>query len=137
VEDPKNTGQGVGICRSPKVNTCRDNACGNAKVETKFGEECDLGRDRNNKNLNTATSKCPFCKLARCGDGFVRAGVEQCDDGNLKDGDGCSAQCENENKCHILKYGCEDGKKCPLDYLCSGMITNKCYKGDCPFINQE
>src|SRR5258706_6189599 len=29
----------------------------------------------------------------RCGDGFLRASVEECDDGNTTDGDGCSAQC--------------------------------------------
>src|SRR6185295_8514255 len=30
-----------------------------------------------------------------CGDGILQAG-EQCDDGNLKDGDGCSATCTLE-----------------------------------------
>ena len=29
----------------------------------------------------------------RCGDGQVRAGVEECDDGNHVDGDGCSSRC--------------------------------------------
>ncbi len=29
-----------------------------------------------------------------CGDGIVRAGVEECDDGNLVNGDACSSTCE-------------------------------------------
>jgi len=33
---------------------------------------------------------------AKCGDG-VRASVEQCDDGNAKDGDGCSHDCRHED----------------------------------------
>jgi cysteine-rich repeat protein len=40
-------------------------------------------------------------KPARCGDGFVRAGVEQCDDGNTLDGDGCNHRCTID--------GCGDG----------------------------
>ena len=31
--------------------------------------------------------------LAACGDGFVQAGVEGCDDGNTADTDGCRADC--------------------------------------------
>jgi len=31
-----------------------------------------------------------------CGDGFLQAGVEQCDDGNGSSGDGCSSTCANE-----------------------------------------
>ena len=33
---------------------------------------------------------------ALCGDGIVEAFAEACDDGNLEDGDGCSASCEVE-----------------------------------------
>ena len=32
----------------------------------------------------------------RCGDGQVEVGVEQCDDGNTKSGDGCTDKCINE-----------------------------------------
>ena len=125
VEDPRGTGQGVGICRSPKVNTCRDNACGNAKIDRQFGETCDLGKDRNNKNLNTATSKCPFCRLARCGDGFTQINVEQCDDGNLKDGDGCSAQCRYERK-ELKECADETQYVCwNIDRKCGTIVNGK------------
>ncbi|GEM_PF-1280471 len=57
----------------------------------------------------------------RCGDGATMA-TEQCDDGNTKDGDGCSKTCKTEGTCTCLKL---DGKKAyvsltkkvkPLDY---------------------
>lgn len=35
------------------------------------------------------------CQAARCGDGIV-AGVEDCDDGNTRNGDGCSSTCRFE-----------------------------------------
>jgi cysteine-rich repeat protein len=36
------------------------------------------------------------CKLAKCGDGFFHSGVEQCEDGNTNNGDGCSSTCVTE-----------------------------------------
>ena len=59
--------------------------CGNGHVES--GEECD---DANNSDTDACLSTC---KWAACGDGHVRAGVEDCDDGNLIDGDSCSSTC--------------------------------------------
>ncbi len=59
--------------------------CGNAVVDA--GEGCDDGNKLD-------TDSCVVgCKAARCGDGFVRAGVEACDDGNLDDGDACTNGC--------------------------------------------
>ena len=50
-------------------------ACGDGAVDT--GEQCD---DANAID----TDACPSsCLNAFCGDGFVQAGVEQCDDGNV------------------------------------------------------
>jgi serine/threonine-protein kinase len=54
--------------------------CGNGVVEP--GEQCD---DGNRSNDDACLSTCRF---ARCGDGFVRTGVEQCDGG-----DACSGRC--------------------------------------------
>jgi cysteine-rich repeat protein len=34
------------------------------------------------------------CKNAKCGDGKVQGGVEQCDDGNMVDNDACSNTCK-------------------------------------------
>lgn len=47
-------------------------SCGNGRVEA--GEECDNG-------TLDAGSNCVFCKKARCGDGYMQKGVEQCDSG--------------------------------------------------------
>jgi cysteine-rich repeat protein len=41
------------------------------------------------------------CMNAVCGDGYVLEGVEDCDDGNTNDGDGCSSTC------HIVLAGSE------------------------------
>jgi len=65
--------------------------CGDGIVDPQNGsspaEECDDGNtDNNDACLDT-------CKLARCGDGIVHAGVEACDDGNAIDTDGCKSNC--------------------------------------------
>jgi len=37
-----------------------------------------------------------LCKLNTCGDGYLYVGVEDCDDGNVINGDGCSSTCTSE-----------------------------------------
>jgi cysteine-rich repeat protein len=59
--------------------------CGNAVVER--GEECDDG------NADDSDACVAVCQLARCGDGFVQAGIEGCDDGNASNSDGCRSNC--------------------------------------------
>ena len=61
--------------------------CGDGVVHAASGEQCD---DGNNSNTDT----CVACQHATCGDGFVRAGLEECDDGNAVDDDGCSNTCK-------------------------------------------
>ncbi len=59
--------------------------CGDGAVDP--GEACDDGNSSN-------TDSCVVgCADARCGDGFVRTGVEACDDGNAIDTDGCTNAC--------------------------------------------
>ncbi|MCY1069996.1 DUF4215 domain-containing protein [Nannocystis sp. RBIL2] len=68
--------------------------CSNGIVE--FDEECDLG------NENSDEGECRTdCTLNRCGDGKVHTGVEECDDGNVVDNDGCTNACTSP--------GCGDG----------------------------
>jgi cysteine-rich repeat protein len=66
--------------------------CGNGVVN--IGEGCDKG----NMNSNMANQQCRLdCSMARCGDGVVDdMNGEQCDDGNLLRGDGCSSMCSIE-----------------------------------------
>ena len=51
-------------------------------------EECDDGEN------GLETDAClSGCIAARCGDGIVQEGVEQCDDGNVINGDACESDC--------------------------------------------
>src|SRR5205085_2291265 len=57
--------------------------CGDGHLDA--GEACDDGNP-------IGTDACTNgCTVAVCGDGIVRAGIEQCDDGNQNAGDCCSA----------------------------------------------
>jgi cysteine-rich repeat protein len=59
--------------------------CGDGEVTA--SEACDDG------NLIDTDSCRSNCAVARCGDGYVRDGVEQCDDGNANDDDACRNDC--------------------------------------------
>jgi len=69
--------------------------CGDAIVDTAFGEVCDDG-----VNLGGNASACaPGCMTmgASCGDDVVQTSSgEQCDDGNTTSGDGCDGACQFE-----------------------------------------
>ena len=57
-----------------------------------MGEQCDDGVN------DGGYGECAAgCKLGpRCGDGKLQAGTgEECDDGNAKNGDGCSTSCKD------------------------------------------
>jgi cysteine-rich repeat protein len=58
--------------------------CGDGILDP--GEECD---DGNGINTDECTN---YCTTAVVGDCFVQSGVEDCDDCNVLDGDGCSAR---------------------------------------------
>lgn len=70
--------------------------CGDGIVDP--GEECDNSLDE-----NSLTGSClPACLLAKCGDGFVHLGVEECDIGaaNGKDYAGCNdITCKWNSRC--------------------------------------
>lgn len=93
-------------------------ACGDGALDPPF-ETCDLGLpDGHQEGPGVACSQgtCIFCNC--CGDGIV-AFNEQCDDGNINNGDGCSATCQLENLCgNGVQNGgevCDDGNQIPND----------------------
>lgn len=57
-------------------NDCTEPVCGDGILDS--GEACDEGV------LNSNSGSCLLsCKIAECGDGFVRSGIEECDEGML------------------------------------------------------
>jgi cysteine-rich repeat protein len=98
---------------------CAAEACGNGILDPE--EECDLGA------ANSPSGAClpESCELARCGDGEVRAEVEECDDGNTDPDDGCSAACAIE-RCGngVVDAGevCDDGNALACG-LCNATCT--------------
>ena len=90
--------------------------CGNGIVGC--DEACDDGPD----NSDVVQGACRTdCSLAGCGDSVVDYTLsEQCDDGNLEDGDGCSAACQLEP----LGADCGDGAQDPLEVCDDGNSDN-------------
>lgn len=103
--------------------------CGNGVVEP--GEECDDGN-------GDVTDACPdgpagTCQNARCGDGYVWAGVEGCDDGNGLNGDLCpdgvGGSCElatcGDSFVFVGAESCDPGS----DPLCNSDCQGSCGDG--------
>lgn len=68
-------------------------SCGDGVVQPTFGEQCDLGTTSNNGAYGGCNADCTLGP--RCGDGVVQE-IEQCDDGNVTEGDGCNRFCSLE-----------------------------------------
>ena len=80
-------------------------------------------------------NNCP-AQDPTCGNGITELPLEQCDDGNAQDGDGCDSQCQIEDKCGngVLDAGEDCGDGCLLngdgcDAFCNTEIT--CGNGVC------
>jgi cysteine-rich repeat protein len=83
-----------------------------------FLETCQDGLDNDNDGaIDCDDSRCkPFC-ASSCGDGAVDE-IEQCDDGNKIEGDGCSSLCLMEicgDGFISNDEGCDDGNLTPGD----------------------
>jgi cysteine-rich repeat protein len=100
--------------------------CGDGVVQAPRGETCDDGNTTN-------TDACPStCLVATCGDGFVRAGVEECDPGPPPGNPGCNSDCTLPS-CGYLPgdQACATGEYCDDDGQCR---TSPCNSTD-PFIS--
>lgn len=101
-----------GFCRIPGApGSCPGDLCGNHRIDT--GEQCDDNDDD--------TDACAHCQLARCGDGYVLANDEECDDGNDLNDDGCVrcgwARC-NDNETRTGVEECDPpGGSCTIECL--------------------
>ncbi|MEM9454133.1 MAG: DUF4215 domain-containing protein [Myxococcota bacterium] len=97
--------------------------CGDGFLDSAFGEECDDGHEADGVGMDTpgcencmvqegwtcsqGADQTSFCQ-PMCGDGIWfddsvdgvnLASAEECDDGNMIDGDGCDANCNIEDGC--------------------------------------
>jgi len=73
---------------------CHREECGNGFLDQ--GEQCDDGNASDSDACLSSSTAPASCKIARCGDGKVETGVEQCDLGDAANGalgSGCSATC--------------------------------------------
>ena len=110
--------------------------CGDGKldaIDIAHDEECDAGQDTSSE-YGGCTTDCHIVNF--CGDGIVQSDHEKCDDGNIYNEDGCSADCqtveegyacvtsEGKSICHSLLCGngkldgaetCDDGNQKPGD----------------------
>lgn len=103
--------------------------CGDGRIDA--GEDCD--------DANTLDSDdCIGCRNAACGDGFLWAVQEACDDANESAGDGCSASCQIEPAPSGPRCGdgaldpdevCDDGNQLSTDSCANGCAWAACGDG--------
>jgi len=91
--------------RAIYIDCEEEHYCGDGSLDA--GEECDLGGENGEMCTpayggicNYCSSKCEEIVLTDgyCGDGILQSQYEECDDGNLEEGDGCSANCDEEEQ---------------------------------------
>jgi fibro-slime domain-containing protein len=141
------------------VNTAN---CGDGKLDTGNGEQCDDGNTNSGDGCNKlcqleANYLCkdpgqPCTNLAVCGNGVLTSN-ETCDDGNTVSGDGCSADCmtvESGYQCRVPGKHCTplcgDGKLTGSEKCDDGNTVNgdgcsgTCQiepGADCPTVGQK
>lgn len=110
-----------------------------AKVEIRCTEDCpngepDPGEKCDDGNTSNSDACLNTCEKARCGDGFLRSGVEECDDGNTSNADNCSKTCKPtvgaggscEDDAHVCRDGLVCGKRCVEVVDCAIEIFGWC-----------
>jgi cysteine-rich repeat protein len=115
--------------------------CGDGLVQGQYGEECDQGVQNGN---GTCSNYCkvvtPIQTGSVCGNNRLEGG-EQCDDGNVVSGDGCSASCFTESgppRCGNGPQGGENqpaldpGEQCDLG-TANGTVCTPEYGSSCTY----
>jgi large repetitive protein len=121
----------------PPTPTCGDGQCNGQETCSSCPQDCG-------ECECPACPPCNECIPSLCGNGVINSG-EQCDDGNLKNFDGCSRLCyiesdyNNEDKDNECNHGdnnkdalflssCEANWKCTSWSECSnGIMTRQCH----------
>ena len=93
------------VCTAPYGGSCQyctagctfadkgGGSCGDETIQNP-PEQCDNGTLNSNTGACTAgNATVAGCKNAFCGDGYVRTGMEACDDGNTINTDSCTNSC--------------------------------------------
>lgn len=107
--------------------TCKRPTCGDSVIDTDLGETCDVGSANSDNVPNSCRTDC---HLPFCGDGVID-NREECDDGNIIDGDGCTARCALEGKGEVTTLArcgnsiVEEGEQCDAGAL-NGNIPDAC-----------
>ena len=108
--DDGNALSGYGCSASCRLEQVVEPYCGDGRVNA--AELCDDG------NTDDADACLSGCVPAACGDGVIWEFVEQCDDGELLPGDGCSPECAFEPPPELCGNGdldpdeeCDDGNQ--------------------------
>jgi len=127
--DDANTNSGDG-CSSTCQIEIPIPTCGDSNIDA--GEECDYGINNGQACTPSYGGSCTYCSSncqtiqltgANCGDGIIN-GSEECDDGNVNNGDGCSASCLAESGGPIISIesGGETGEARKIRVAFSGQI---------------
>jgi cysteine-rich repeat protein len=111
---------------------CTSASCGDGKINNAAGEQCDAGPGMNADNRDCTS----LCKVNVCGDGLADtlgpAHLEECDDGNAGQTDGCSNQCTLPacgNGVREMGEACDDGNTTNGDGCSSTCAFESCGDG--------
>jgi len=107
---------------------CTKVDCGDSTTNEAAGEACDDGEKNNDDAACTS-----MCQTNTCGDGNLYKGVEQCDDGNDVDTDGCTSKCILQRRVFVSSIPYASDKIGGLDgasTLCQGLADAAELGGD-------
>ncbi|MFH1670630.1 MAG: DUF4215 domain-containing protein, partial [Patescibacteria group bacterium] len=114
------------VCYDPGPQPyCGDGSLDIGNEECEYDHQCSAGEICNNQCQceSTGSQQCYSDCSPICGDGLV-VGDEECDDGNTRNGDGCSSTCRIERGCNITDE-CRSNADCLPNETCN-LISCTC-----------